>query len=408
MNKDFKVLMTTLGRSHFIVAASSLIKNGADVTLVQGWVPNNLHSLSVRIASKIIGRKSFVAGLAKRVTPELKGHTISSPWGELIQTVLFLTIGRLGTMFYRLSARVAFKVHGFCLRRYLKGHNIFHVKSGLGRGGAIRKAKKLGMKVLVDHCTPHPVFMQKSADRSGYSEWWSFWRDVMADCKEADILMVGSNFIRETFVENGYPEEKIRVVPLGVLPTFSNDEHKYSKSGTLQLIYTGGWKYEKGSDDLIDAIEILVQKHIDVHLTVVGSYSSVDKSVQRVGEQDLPVTFVGHVPQDKLPIYLSKADVFVFPSLYDGFAVSAFEGMAAGLCLLATRESSIPLRDGETGYVIPAKNGRGIASCIERLYAHREDIERVGKHAAHEVVQNYTWDRYAENVCKVYQELIEA
>lgn len=407
MKDNINVLMTTLGRSHFIVAASALIRNGTDLSLVQGWTPRNLDSWMVRIAARIIGRKSFVVGLASRITPELAERSISSPIAEFVQTALLLTIGRISKVLNRLSVRVSFWIHGFCLRRYLPGYSILHVKSGLGRGGAIRKAKRLGMKVLVDHCTPHPEFMKNSAGRSGYSEWWSFWRDVIADCNEADMIMVGSEFVRETFVANGYPANKIRVVPLGVLPFFTHEAHVYAKTGTLQLIYTGGWKYEKGSDYLIDAIEILLQRHLDVHLTVVGAYSESDQSVQRVHSKNLPVTFVGHVPQDQLPEFLAKADVYVFPSLYDGFAVSAFEGMAAGLCLLATHESSIPLHDGKTGFVIPSKSGEGIANRIEYLCEHREDIERVGKCAARVVAENFTWDKYAENVQNVYQELIQ-
>ena len=406
MSAGPKVLMTTLGRSHFNIAASALIRNGADVTLVQGWTPRNLNSLMVRLVAKIIGRQSIISGLAKRMTPELEGHSISTPWGELVQTGLFLTVGRMGVFFYRLSARIAFRVHGFFVRKYLSGYKIFHVKSGLGRGGALKKAKELGMKVLVDHCTPHPAFMQKSAARRGYDEWWSFWRDVMADCNEADILMVGSDFIRETFVANGYPEHKIRVVPLGVLKTFSNEAHKYSTSGTLQLIYTGGWKYEKGADDLIGAIEMLVSRKVDVHLTVVGSYSLGDRSVQRVNAQTLPVTFVGHVSQDLLPKYLAGADVYVFPSLYDGFALSAFEGMSAGLCLIATRESSIPVREGITGYYVPTHAPQAIADRVEYLFKNRAEIERVGRAAAKMVSTDYTWERYAKNVRMVYHELM--
>ena len=405
--RSYRVLMTTLGRSHFIVAASALIRNGVNLSLVQGWTPNDLNSNTVRLAAKIIGRKSFVAGLAKRVTPELKGHSISSPWGELVQTALFLTIGRLGPTFYKISARLAFFVHGFFVRRYLKGCQIFHVKSGLGRGGAILCAKKRGIKVLVDHCTPHPAFMQKSASKKGYFEWWSFWRDVMADCCEADMLMVGSNFICETFVENGYPRDKIRVVPLGVPQKFSSRRKQvYLKSGTLKLIYTGGWKYEKGADDLIGAIAILAQRKVDVHLTVVGSYSQSAESVKRVKADSLPVVFVGHVPQDVLPDYLEESDVYVFPSLYDGFAMSAFEGMAMGLCPVITRESSISIEEGVTGYYIPTHNPLAIANRIESLYHNRGDIERIGRAVADMVAREYTWDRYAEKVVKVYQELL--
>lgn len=403
---SYKVLMSTLGRSHFIVAASNIIRQGVDLKLLQGWVPKDLNSWKVRMAAKIIGRKSFVAGLAKRRTPELEGRTISEPFPEMIQTALCAILGRFGRQLHGLSVRLAFACHGFLTRRHLKGYDVFHVKSGLGRGGAIRKAKALGMKVLVDHCVPHPLSMKATTGEDGYDNWWSFWRSVMADCNEADLVMVGSQYVKDTFVEYGFQAERIRVVPLAVLPIFSKIKTSYSSSGRLELIYTGNWGHWKGVDDLIDSVEILKERGLDIHLTVVGSVIKSSNSYGKAIKNNLPVTFVGHVPQDALREYLKEADVYVFPSLRDGFAVSAFEGMSAGLCLVTTRESSIPIQDGETGFYVKSHSPGLIADRVEYLYNHRDIVERVGRNAADCVEKNYSWERYAQNVKRVYDELL--
>lgn len=404
--RSYKVLMSTLGRSHFIVAASSIIRQGVDLKLLQGWVPKDLNSWKVRMAAKIIGRKSFVAGLAKRRTTELEGRTISVVFPEMIQTALCVTIGRFCRQLFGLSVRLAFACHGFLTRRYLKGNDIFHVKSGLGRGGAIRKAKALGMKVLVDHCVPHPLSMKATTGEDGYDNWWSFWRDVMADCNEADLVMVGSQYVKDTFIEYGFEAQRIRVVPLAVLPIFNKIKTSYSANGRLELIYTGNWGHWKGVDDLIDSIEILKDRGVDVHLTVVGSVIKSSGSYGKAIKGNLPVTFVGHVPQDALRGYLKAADVYVFPSLRDGFAVSAFEGMSAGLCLVTTKESSIPIQDGETGFYVKSHSPDLIADRIEYLYNHRDVIERVGRNAADCVEKNYSWEKYAQGVKHVYEELL--
>ena len=71
-----KVLITTLGRSHFIQVASSLIARGVDAYLFQGWIVKDAaHSRLVRFAAKVLGRgESFIYGFTRRMTPELEGR----------------------------------------------------------------------------------------------------------------------------------------------------------------------------------------------------------------------------------------------------------------------------------------------------------------------------------------------
>lgn len=396
--------MSTLGRSHFIVAADALVRRGVDLDLLQGWVPQDMNSWIVRLCARIVGRKSFVVGLGKRTTPALRGRIVSEPLAEFVNGAWCFTFGRSCLRLRHFGIRLSFWLHGVLTRRHLEEHTIFHVKSGLGRGGAIKDARKLGLKILVDHCTPHPDFMAAICQMVGYREPWTFWSMVLRDCDEADILMVGSDFIRETFVKRGYPVEKVRVVPLGVLSHFYGAKQHYRKGGTLRLIYTGAWVFHKGASFLVDAMGLLMRRGIDCHLSVFGSYNPKDEFVAR-GMQ-FPITLHGHVSQDDLRQHLADADLYVFPSLADGFAVSAVEGMAAGLCIVATRESSILIEEGYTGFVVPARSGEALADRIAWLNERRDLLESVGRQAAAMVRERYRWERYAADVELVYKELM--
>ena len=84
-----KVLITTLGRGHFIQVASSLIALGVDGYLFQGWIVKNPSTSRIlRLAGQILGRgESFVYGFTKRITPELSGRNIGDFWSECLQTL---------------------------------------------------------------------------------------------------------------------------------------------------------------------------------------------------------------------------------------------------------------------------------------------------------------------------------
>ena len=112
------------------------------------------------------------------------------------------------------------------------------------------------------------------------------------------------------------------------------------------------------------------------------------------------------MPQDDLKAFLAESDIYLFPSLADGCAQSGMEALTAGLPVVATYQSGLPITDGETGCVVPMKDAAAIADKIEWLIAHPEERERLGRNAAKMMRENYTWEKYAENVKRIYAELI--
>lgn len=407
-----KVLISTLGRSHFITAASSIIAAGVDAVLFQGWVVENpSNSLWVKYATRIIGRKSFLYGMEKRITPELRERNKGDFLAEVVQTILMKTIGRLGNFLWNWSVKVGFFIHGMRTRYFINHFDVFHIKSGLGQGGAIRTAHRNVKKVLVDQGIAHPVSLLESIGGGGLTRG-SFWQTVLKDCLEADLLMVNSDFVKDTFVRQGYPIQKIRVVYLGVRKDFNqlriwkDADAKFigSRQEPLKILFTGAFTERKGAEFFLEAIAALLANNRAIRVTVVGTVTLLQVHHECFKEVLGQIEFTGHIPQDQLKQYLSSHHVYLFPSLAEGCAQSGMEAMSAGLCVVATRESGLPIHDGETGFIVPAHNSNSIVNILEFLLLHPERVVQIGRNAAQQL-KDYTWEQYAENVKKVYAEL---
>lgn len=403
------VLSIGYGRLHLVQSAVWLAKAGCKVRLVCGWVPRNADGLVVRVCSRIVGR-DLSHGLKKRLIQAEGVATLSMPLVEFLNQGV-RTASRLLHIPSHLSAPLMWSLFGFCSRRYIKKGSIFHCRSGAGQGGAIRRAKKIGVKVLVDHSALHPAKSEQNL-KDDYARWGQrvaispkagVWKNVVADCQDADMIMVNANHIRDSFIEQGYSPERLRVVYLGVRSDFFGLKISYALRDRMRILYTGTFSILKGAEYTLEAVRILVERGVNVQLDV---YGLLDAPIAlREKYRDCPVVYHGAVPQDDLKAALAESDVYLFPSLADGCAQSGMEALAAGLPVVATYQSGLPITDGETGCVVPMKDAVIIADKLEWLKAHEDERERIGRNAAKMIAGNYTWEKYAENVKKLYADL---
>ena len=425
MDSVTSILSSGYGRLHLAQSADWLCKAGMTVKLVCGWVPTHPDGWIVRLCSRVVGRNLF-AGMKKRAI-ELSngGEVLPCAWADfLCQGLFWLESKILRGKAHGQMAAFAWKIFGWQTKRYLRKYSqpdktVFHVRSGAGHGGSIREARKLEIAVLVDHSIAHPAYMEKNL-RSEYERNGTvfdmgtsspFWRMIAEDCEWADVLLVNSFFVRDTFIEQGYPAEKIKVVYLGTRPDFFGlravrAENRGGRK--LRLLFTGGFGFRKGAEYILDAIKLLKEKApVPFEMDVVGDYSSAKGMIAKHHDEKLPITFHGPVPQDDLKQFLSQSDIYVFPSLAEGCACSGMEAMAAGLCVVGTHEAGFPIEDGVNGCVIPAKNAEAVAARILDLMKNPESIDRMGAAAAELIRTHYTWEQYAENVKKIYEEMMQ-
>lgn len=417
-NREGKIrgLVTTIGRSHFMQVATSLARTGVSVDLLQGWIVRDPeHSWFLRIASLFVGR-DLVFGFKRRLLPEMKGHEYGDFVAEFVQVFgrrLFGWNRRCNERFQKLGMII----HGWRAKRLMKKnrYDIFHVRTCFGRGGAVRYAKKHGIKVLADHSAGSPNFIIDTVYAEKGRCPWSLWWYAQKDAEEADLLLVDCDWVKETFTMYGYPQEKIRVVYMGLDQKFNGlrdwssvDLSELGKSGSkpLKIVFSGPFMPHKGNEAFLAAVEKLCLADLVFDVQVIGSCGISEEQRKRYPQAMAKIRFYGHVNQDRMCEIMRNAHVYLFPSLSEGCAKSAFEAMSMGLCVVCTKETGLPLVDGVDGHLILKNNPDSIVTKIQSLVSCPERIRETGL-AATRTLKSFTWEAYAENVKKVYEELLK-
>ena len=134
-------------------------------------------------------------------------------------------------------------------------------------------------------------------------------------------------------------------------------------------------------------------------------YESVFQTVEELGLSD-QVVFLGYVPDEDLaPIY-NLADLFVYPSIYEGFGIPPLEAMACGTPVIASNSSSLPEAIGDAGLLVRPTDVDAIADAIQRVLTNPSlsaDLTRRG----FEQAKKFTWQASAEQVLAIYRRIAE-
>lgn len=189
--------------------------------------------------------------------------------------------------------------------------------------------------------------------------------------------------------------------------TFADFAHKQGKKCLVidkrpQL----GGGFRKGAEYILKALRELDKQGFNYEMTVVGDYRGALPLIDKYKPQHLHL--VSTVPQEELKSFLANSDVYLFPSLCEGCASSGMEALAAGLPVIATIESGLPIDNGINGIIIPSKNEGSIVSSLKNIASSEEKRMSLGIKAADKIANKYTWQKYAENVYKLYQQLMNA
>jgi len=169
-----------------------------------------------------------------------------------------------------------------------------------------------------------------------------------------------------------------------------NERAKFGWSNQLVLLFSGQMIHRKGVDVLLRAFERVAGLHPDVVLRLLGDGED-RQQLEALVPADLKsrVRFEGHVPQPELPAHFAAADLFVFPSRHDGWAVVINEACGAGLPIVATRQTGAVhdlVREGENGFVVEADDVNSLVDCLQWCIAHRDQLPTMGRRS-YELVQ---------------------
>ena len=186
------------------------------------------------------------------------------------------------------------------------------------------------------------------------------------------------------------------------------------------VLFVGRIEPLKGVDTLINAMCCLDLKDRSrpVHLAIIGgdpSASPEQMTTEMARLQKMcddlglgkTVVFLGKRGQDTLPYYYSAAEVLVMPSHYESFGMVALEAMACGTPVIASEVGGLAylVRDGETGFTIPAEEPETLCEKLSWLLNDRELHAKMSAQAA-EYAKDYAWAKIAAQIVGVYNEML--
>lgn len=186
---------------------------------------------------------------------------------------------------------------------------------------------------------------------------------------------------------------------------------KYGIKGPF-LLYVGQWRSHKNLLNLVEAFyEVLkdVRFKNDLELVIIGRKEPrFTPLIERVWELGLTdrVIFTGFVEEEDLPALYNAAQLFVFPSLYEGFGLPPIEAMASGTPVVAAKTTSLPEVLGNAALYFDPLSVTQIAQAILRALKDgelRTDLRQEGFMRA----RRFSWQRTARETLKVYQEIGE-
>jgi len=188
----------------------------------------------------------------------------------------------------------------------------------------------------------------------------AYYRRLAQEWEEAGVILVNSAWTKSALVDQGVTADKIAIVPIAYRP-HDDGFPRGAVRGKLKVLWLGALSLTKGLPYALEAAARLTRE--PVHFTFGGPIK-----VNRRGLQ-LPdnVTILGPVPRPNVQTLYRSHDVFLFPTLSDGFGITQLEAMASGLPVIATSHCGAVVEDHVSGLVIPTRNASAIANAILEL-----------------------------------------
>jgi glycosyltransferase involved in cell wall biosynthesis len=259
----------------------------------------------------------------------------------------------------------------------------------------------------------------------------SYYRRREEEWAVADLVMVNSEWTKTALTRQGVSDDKIVVVPLayevgdrgrnlkletgnlkgknldsefsihdsGINSGLRSQVSSLSAQRPLRVLFLGQVILRKGIQYLIEAAMLL--RNEAIHFDIVGSIGISDQAVASAPSN---MTFHGPVSRDRTEGFYRSSDLFVLPTLSDGFALTQLEAMAHGLPVIATPNCGEVVTDGVDGLIVPGSDSNALAEAFQLLIQDPEKLRSMSA-ATKAKLEQFSLSKLAENLEEVEKKL---
>jgi len=185
---------------------------------------------------------------------------------------------------------------------------------------------------------------------------------------------------------------------------------KYNiEDGTILIGSSGRIVWQKGYDQLLSLLENYDFNNKKLHFLIAGEGSLRKTLISGLKEKKLEsyITFIGNI--NNIPEFLSALDIYIQPSVTEGFPLSVLEAMATGLPIICSDAGGLKelITDGETGLVYETGNVEELNVTLNKcLTMEKEELVRMGENARNKVINNNSIDQIAKSYHELYMDII--
>jgi glycosyltransferase involved in cell wall biosynthesis len=319
--------------------------------------------------------------------------------------------------FIEIGRRFAIRVREDLKRRQGLGANTIFFAYDTGALEAFEWCRGQGIKCILNQMDPNRV--EVDLVRAEEQKWLGWALQPVAVPEEyfvrreqewalADRIVVNSEFSRQALLQQSVPAEKLVVIPLCFETKAENRKQKseiknevqlsafqISASTPLRVLFLGQVILRKGIQYLMAAARQLEKESI--RFDIVGPVGISETAMATAPKN---VKFHGRTGRDQAANWYRQSQVFVLPTLSDGFALTQLEAMAHGLPVVTTPCCGEVVSDRVDGFIVPPRDVESLVQVFQRYLAEPE-LLRSQAAAALVKARQFTSARLAENLLKL-------
>ncbi|MEM3719100.1 MAG: glycosyltransferase family 4 protein [Candidatus Bathyarchaeia archaeon] len=265
--------------------------------------------------------------------------------------------------------------------------------------------------------TPHGIYPPRSrADALFKKTFDIFLGRLMLKISDRIIALTEHN--KRLLLQMGAHEEKISILPNGIsLEEFKAIRRKNYKTlkdkyGSPLLLYVGRIDWNKRLEKIVEAMPLILKNFPSAKLMIVGpDYANHADQLKRLGRKlgvDPALIITGAVPREKLLSFYSIADVFILPSLYEGFGISLLEAMMSQVPVVASPFGGPGdiLTHRVNAWLLNGEDETEIFEAVNSILSDGNLRETIVQNALKLVKSRYTWEKIVDELELIYIQVV--